>query len=641
MSDSCEALGDGGAIAEEIPGFKSRPQQLELARAVESAIADQSVLIGEAGTGVGKTFAYLVPALLSGRKTIVSTGTRHLQDQLYHTDLPRVIKALKLSPKRALLKGRANYLCEERLQVAMRNPALADPSLQADFQKIAQWASLTRSGDISECTLVPEDAMAWAHCVSEEHHCAGHDADALETCYVAKARRKAQGADIVVVNHHLLCADLALKETGFGELLPEADTLIVDEAHQLPEVASVFFGDRISSRQLLELSRDVVGAQITEAPEELELRSLANVFDTKIKQFRLALGDEGRREAWAKVLETEEVSAAMVALSDHLVDVIERLQLNAARGKQLESVWQRAVATQEVLKRFADGEIDKRILWFETYKFGFALNSTPLDVSWPLQRAKANMSCAWVLVSATMAVNKSFDHFSRQLGFADAKTVLLDSPFDYKRNALMFAPGDMPEPNSPSYTRAVIDVAVPCLEASEGRCFLLFTSHRAMREAYELLKDRVDYPLYMQGDQSKHELLESFKNSGNGVLLGTSSFWEGVDVRGEALQLVIIDKLPFASPGDPVLEARISAIKERDGNPFFEFQLPQAIVALKQGVGRLIRDYDDQGVLVICDPRLTTRSYGRQVVESLPPMLRTRDPSVIQRFFNRKKVCAS
>jgi len=634
--ESAELLGADGAFAAAIDGFAPREAQQRLAAAVESAIADGAALIGEAGTGVGKTFAYLVPALLCGKKVIVSTGTRHLQDQLFLKDLPRVRDVLGVPLHAALLKGRANYLCRHRLRHARGNPALRDPVLQSQLGTIDAWAAKTRSGDISEVAEIPESAMVWQYVTSNSDFCAEHERDELDDCFVHAARREAQEADLVVVNHHLFLADLAIKEEGYGEVLPSADALILDEAHQLPETAGNFFGERFTSRQLIELARDTIGEQLRDAADAVDLRFAAEGLENASRDLRLAFGVEPRRASWGEVEGDDKLQRALGKLLLAYDELLAQLEPNAARGKGLESCQRRAREQAALLGRFHDASETGTVYWFETYRTGYALSLTPLDVAAPFRKAMAGLPAAWVFTSATLSVGGEFAHFRARLGLPrEAREVLLDSPFDYRHNALLYVPQEMPEPNSPGYTRAVLEAALPLIRAAGGRAFLLFTSHRALREAADWLLDRLDLPTFVQGDKPKRELLASFAESGNGVLLGTHSFWEGVDVRGEALQLVVIDKLPFASPGDPVLAARMQAMQRQNLSPFFHYQIPQAVIALKQGAGRLIRDVDDRGVLMLCDPRLISRGYGRVFIHSLPGMSRTRRADTVQRFFAR------
>ncbi len=637
-----EALfGADGPLARRIEGFSLRPQQAEMAAAVATTLDAGGVLITEAGTGTGKTFAYLVPALASGRKVIVSTGTRNLQDQLFHRDLPMVRKALSLSTTVALLKGRSNYLCLHRLDNALLDPTSRRRELAADLAKVREWSTVTRSGDVAELRQVPERAPAWPLVTSTTDNCLGQDCPVYARCYLAEARRRAQEADLVVVNHHLICADFALRDDGFGELLPTADAVVVDEAHQLPEVAGNFFGQSVSGRQLLELARDAQLEYRREAGDQPELTERSATLEKAVRDLRLLFGVEPRRGAWAEVETDTRVQYGLSTLRGALGDLEQVLEALAGRGKGLDSCRERSVRLGGLLDAVSDPDAEQAIRWFETFPQSFRLNRTPLEIAGTLRSHMDRLARGWIFTSATLAVGGRFEHFQRQMGLEQAHTACWDSPFDYPHQALWFVPRGLPDPNRPDYTDAVVEIAVPVLQASRGRAFLLFTSHRALQRAAQLLVDRIGFPLLVQGEAPKNDLLERFRRLGDAVLLGTASFWEGVDVRGGALSCVIIDKLPFASPGDPVLQARIEALRRQGGNPFMELQVPQAAIALKQGAGRLIRDERDRGVLVLCDPRLLSRPYGHLLLASMPPMARTRELEDVVRFFEGEKTVDS
>jgi ATP-dependent DNA helicase DinG len=622
-----ELLGDAGPFAAAVEGFAARSQQQAMADAVQDAIEQYDALVVEAGTGVGKTFAYLVPALLSGGKVIVSTGTKTLQDQLFHKDLPVVRRALGINATTALLKGRANYLCLHRLGTALHEAG----GVRGELDEVRRWSGGTSSGDIGELPQVPEGSPVWPRVTSTTDNCLGSECPDFASCHVVKARRAAQEADLVVINHHLFMADLVLREEGFGEILPSANALILDEAHQLAEIASDFFGTVLSSRQLIELARDTVAETLNEAPDAVELRDQAPLLEQAAQGLRAVMGPAGRREPWARLAHRPEIESALARLRDTLTDLESLLDAAAERGKGLQACHQRAGLLRARLAAIEDPAPDT-VQWFETYPRGFVLHTTPLDIAETFRGRLQAHPCAAVFTSATLAVGSSFQHFTGRLGLEEAQTLQLDSPFDYEQNALIYLPTGLPDPNEPGYTRAVVEAARPLIESAGGRSFLLFTSHRALQEAAGLLQGRIDYPLLIQGQRSRRELIEHFRLHGNAVLLGTSSFWEGVDVRGSALGLVVIDRLPFAAPSDPVLQARIESIRRDGRNPFTALQLPRAVIGLKQGVGRLIRDVDDRGVLMLCDPRITTRPYGRSFLESLPPMPRTREPSVARQF---------
>ncbi len=629
-----DVLGADGLLSRTIEGFAHRPQQLDMAEAVGEALEQGGSLIAEAGTGTGKTFAYLVPALLSGQKVIISTGTRNLQDQLFLRDLPRLREAMASPVQVALLKGRANYLCIHRMETALLDDRGHSRENLRWLMKVRNWSGLTERGDISELADIPEDATIWPQVTSTTDNCLGQDCNAWSKCHLVEARRRAQEADIVVVNHHLLCADFAIKDDGFGELLPGADAFIIDEAHQLPEVASNFFGTTVSTRQLLDLTRDTQAEYHREAGDFPKLLEQLDIVARSARDLRLAFGQAMRRGAWTEVENDTAISAALDTCCDQLAGLKTMLETIKGRGKGLDSCLARCEGLgRQLHELISPEEGDEDIRWFETYMQSLRLNSTPLDVAAVFGLQMQRHPAAWIFTSATLAVGESFEHFQQQLGLFEAVTQKWDSPFDYPNQALWFVPRDMPQPNEPGYTEAVVDLVVPILEASAGRAFLLFTSHRALRQAADLLEDQVDFPLLVQGSAPKAELLERFVEYGNAVLLGTASFWEGVDVRGDALSLVVIDKLPFASPGDPVLQARLDAIRRRGGNPFMQHQVPQAAIALKQGAGRLIRDVTDRGVLVMCDPRLLKKGYGQTFLDAMPPFGRTRDLDQVLDFF--------
>jgi len=632
--DMVELLGADGPLARHTPGFAPRLQQQQMATAVEAVLDEGGTLIVEAGTGTGKTYAYLAPALLSGMRVIISTGTRHLQDQLYHRDLPLVRQALNSSMEIALLKGRGNYLCRYRLRLTEQEGRLASREQVAELRRIHAWTRRTRHGDIAEVSNVPETSPIWPRVTSTVDNCLGQDCPDLNDCFLAKARREAQAADLLVINHHLFFADMALKETGFAELLPGAEAIILDEAHQLPEVASYFFGKTLSSRQLLELTRDTLVEQLQDAPDFLGLLECIRALETAVAALRAALGSTDRRALWHEVADQPAIQEAVAYLTLELDTLGLALQEAAVRGKGLENCYRRSVdLAQRLMVLTGTDRESGHVSWFETRGQGFILSLTPLDIASTFQGRMTAQPGAWIFTSATLAVRQRFDHFAARLGLADYAALCLDSPFDFAGNTLLYHPPKLPDPATPGYTSALLEAALPVLEASQGRAFLLFTSYRALREAEGWLADRIAYPLLTQGQLPKAALLTQFRELGNAVLLGTASFWEGVDVRGEALSCVIIDRLPFAPPGDPVMQARIESLRQQGGNPFMDYQLPQAVIALKQGVGRLIRDVSDRGVLVLGDPRLLSKSYGRVFLDSLPPMPRTRQLERVQAFF--------
>ena len=634
MNDYHAMLGVAGPLARQVAGFMPRAAQQQMAEAVAAAILSHEKLIVEAGTGTGKTFAYLLPAVDSGRKIIISTGTRHLQDQLFHKDLPVVREALKAPVNTTLLKGRANYLCRHRLALTAGEGRYLSRQQLHELEQIRAWSQRTGSGDIAGLGALSEESSLWPRVTSTVDNCLGQECDYYRDCFVVRARRAAMEADVVVINHHLLFADMMLREEGFGELLPGVDAVIVDEAHQLPEVASVFFGTSLSSHQLHELIRDIQIEALREAADMSDLPESAQQLEGIVRRIRLALGHADRRGGWAEIGEDNPVQEPLQELTAGLTRLADRLQAASERGKGLDSCRQRTMVVLERLRCLLEAASGETIPWFETQRQSFRLNLTPLDLAPAFRKALEGSTGAWIFTSATLAVGANFDHFASRLGLEKARTLQLESPFDYQRNALLYLPEALPDPADRGYTQAVVACARTVITASQGRTFLLFTSHSALQEAATLLEGTVDYPLLVQGSAPRTDLLARFRHLGNAILLGTSSFWEGVDVRGNALSCVIIDKLPFASPGDPVLQARCDALRRQGRNPFIDYQLPNAVIALKQGAGRLIRDVDDRGVLVLCDPRLRRRSYGRIFLNSLPGMRRIATVQEIHDFFS-------
>ena len=652
------ALAPGGALADTIAGFAPRPAQQRLAAAVAQTFEQGDVLLAEAGTGTGKTYAYLVPALLSGLKTIVSTGTRALQDQLYHRDLPRVRDALGVGLKSALLKGRANYLCRYRLEQA-KGERFASREQAAQFQRILAWSGRTRMGDLAELDGLADDSPLLPLVTSTAENCLGSDCPFWAECFVVQARQRAQAADLVVVNHHLLLADLALKQEGFGEILPGAQAFVVDEAHQLPELAAQFFGESLGARPLLELARDAL-RECKDVPGALALlQPPAAQLEHAVRALRAAMETLPLRGTRQRALQQAPVGEAFEALVGALAQLAAALAPLREASPGLDACHARALDAGARLARwlggtgsesFSDGEASPRdgttpendsdpiafsdddVRWYELTPRGFRLQRTPLDVSAPLRSHREQSRAAWVFTSATLSVAGDFAHFAGRLGLQAPHTLLEPSPFDWDRQALCYLPPGLPPPMSRDYTASLLDALRPVLEASGGRAFVLFASHRALREAAQALRGS-PWPLFVQGEAPRAQLLQRFRDSGNGVLLGTASFREGVDVPGDALTVVAIDKLPFAAPDDPVFEARLQAVRRAGGNPFRDEQLPQAVIALKQGAGRLIRTETDRGVLVLCDPRLSGKSYGRVFLESLPPLPRTRELGDVEAFF--------
>ena len=627
-----------GPLARVMKDFRARPFQLEMAQAVAQAIAGRGMLVAEAGTGTGKTVAYLVPALLSGGKVIISTGTKTLQDQLFDSDIPLVREALNAPVTVALLKGRANYVCHHHLERALADGRLPTRDDVRYLGEIERFARTSATGDKAECGSVPENAGAWLLATSTRENCLGSQCGHYERCFVMEARRKALAADVVVVNHHLFFADLALRDEGVAELLPACNTVVFDEAHQLPDTATLFFSDSVSTTQLVTLVRDTRFEAAASAKDHAALPAAAQALEKAARDLRLAFRQDGGRLPARELEDNREFGEALDAVMVALDRLAGELKGQAERAEGLKRCWQRALEAAERIERWRSGLEDSHVKWVELFGHSLHLNSTPLSVADIFGERMSGEARACIFTSATLSVNRDFAHYCGQMGLLEARTASWDSPYDFARQALLYVPEGLPEPNTPAHTDAVVDAALPLIEAAGGGAFMLFTSLRAMRNGYERLRQAfeargLDYPLLMQGEGSRSEMLVRFRDLGNAVLVGSQSFWEGVDVRGEALSLVAIDKLPFAPPDDPVLAARIDRMNREGRSAFFEYQLPEAVITLKQGAGRLIRDETDRGVLMLCDPRLLSRSYGKRVLASLPPMKLTRSAQEAADFF--------
>jgi ATP-dependent DNA helicase DinG len=671
------ALSAGGALDQVLSGFLPRRSQQELAVSIAVAIEARESLVAEAGTGTGKTFAYLVPLLLSGARALVSTGTRPLQDQLYHRDLPAVRAALGLDFNSALLKGRSNYVCHHHLERNRQEGRFPDPGIGPRLQKIARFAAVSASGDRAQCPDVPEDDPAWIWATSTRENCLGQDCPESRRCFVMKARKDALSADVVVVNHHLFLADLILRDESMGELLPSVDAVIFDEAHQLPEAATEFFGESVSTRQLLDFSRDLVRSGLVQAPDGADWRTQADRLERSVRDLRLILDvpsslgprsglalrpasiqrsvPAGVRRLTMQALRGDQaLLEALEDLASELVSICALTCANAGRGPDLDRCGVRATELLERLQRWihaldrpapeAAPEVDVEavdtmdagasngspaVLWAEVSSQSVSLRRTPLSVADPFRRHREALPQAWIFVSATLAMADDFRHYTEALGLDAVRCERWESPFDFARQAALWIPSGIGEPNTPGFTARLAEAVWPLLCANRGRAFVLCTSLRGLREMAQCLRGLDDgttgAPMQwlVQGEAPRAALLERFRTAKHpAVLIGSASFWEGVDVAGDALSVVVIDKLPFAPPDDPVLEARALALRQAGRDPFRDEQLPQAALALKQGAGRLIRSESDRGVLVIGDTRISSRSYGRRLLASLPPFSR-------------------
>ena len=645
MSNLADHFSDQGSLARAIPGFSARPQQVEMAARISDALREHRVLVAEAGTGTGKTFAYLVPALLAGGKVIISTGTKTLQDQLFKRDLPTVRAALRVPVDVALLKGRANYVCPYHLERNGRDGRFQTPQDAADLRVIARFAQITQSGDKAECAEVPEDSAAWLSATSTRDNCLGQECQYYkDDCFVLKARKRAMEADVVVVNHHLFFADVMLRDEGMGELLPAANAVIFDEAHQLPETASLFFGESVTTSQLLELARDTRSETIAAARDFVALIDATRALEKVARDLRLAVKAENARFGYAQMLENEEFMKAVEALGSELDRFHQLVESQAERSEGLANCLRRTEEMQARLIAWRAPEAPELIRWVEVFTQSLALNATPLHVSDVFRRQMGNQPKSWIFTSATLAIGSDFSHYLNEMGLSQldppADTAVWGSPFNYGEQAMLFAPQGMPNPNSPDYVERVAEVAFPLIRAAQGRTFVLCTSLRAMRRIHELLAERMAreqlaLPMLLQGEGSRSDLLARFRRLGNAVLIASQSFWEGVDVPGDALSVVVIDKLPFAPPDDPVLAARVEYLEKKGLNPFFVYQLPRTVINMKQGAGRLIRTEQDRGVLCICDPRMIDKPYGKRVWRSLPPMRRSREVAEVVSFLEQ------
>ncbi|MDE4014610.1 ATP-dependent DNA helicase [Glaesserella parasuis] len=631
-----DAFSPEGTLSQNIHGFRPRDAQLEMAQAVGRAVKFAKSAVIEAGTGTGKTFAYLVPALLSGKKTIISTGSKNLQDQLFNRDLPTIQKALKYKGKVALLKGRANYLCLERLDQVIAMGVVGDKSVLADLAKVRKWHTGTKTGDLSECITIAEDSPILPQLVSTAESCLGSDCPNYKECYVVQARRRALEADVVVVNHHLFCADMAVKETGFGELIPDAELIIFDEAHQLPDIASQYFGQSLTSRQLFDICKDSNIVYRTELKDLAQLGKASDHLQKVVQDFRLLLGDGNKRGNLREILQDPKVVEGFAKLNENIDFLSEVVKKSLGRSETLDKIFERLAEVKAQLKRLGDTSVVGYCYWYEINGRSFGLHITPLTVADKFGEQMRANQVGWIFTSATLEVGGKFDHFCQRLGIENAEQMVLQSPFDYARQSLLCVPRYLPDTNKSHTLTELGQLLKPVIEANNGRCFLLCTSYFMMRGLADFLREQSSLSVLLQGETSKSRLLKKFVAEPNSVLVATQSFWEGIDVRGDALSLVIIDKLPFTAPDEPLLKARMEDCKLQGGDPFNDIQIPEAVITLKQGVGRLIRDVTDRGAVIICDSRLVMRQYGSTFLKSLPPSKRTRDLAKVLTFLKEK-----
>lgn len=623
-----------GPLAEALEDYQVREQQLDLSKAIEETIKDKAVLVAEAGTGTGKTFAYLAPALQSNKKIIISTGTKNLQEQLYKRDLPQVKKMLKLQKQTALLKGRSNYLCLHRTKINEVSERGLDKEVLNEFKTVMKWASGTKTGDMSDLNQLKEDAKVLPLVTSTIDNCLGKDCSYFEDCFLVKARQKAMMADIVVVNHHLFFADLALKEQGFGELIPNVETVIFDEAHLIPDIASEYFGENLSTRQLNDLLKDLVKLQKVQLKDANQLSECAQKCQYAVADFRALFGQDPERGNWTQALKRPDVKKQITLLSEELSKLNQVAQLNLGRDKDIDALIEKLTAFDERLNLFLLEDHKDVSLWYETSKYHAVLHLTPLSIASQFNKVTQTRDTSWVFTSATLAIDGDFSHYQGLMGLETARTKCFDSPFNYQQQAMLCVPRYLPEPNHRDMKKALISTCISLIKAAKGRSFMLFTSHHMMRVVAQAVSEEIENTLFVQGERSKSLLLKDYLADSKSVLFATGAFWEGVDVKGNDLLCVLIDKLPFASPDDPLLQARLDDCRKQGGTPFFDIQIPQAVIALKQGAGRLIRDFNDKGVLVICDNRLVTKAYGGKFLASLPPMKKTRDLKIVEDFLS-------
>ncbi len=636
-----------------------------MAAAVYDTIDSGGTLIAEAGTGTGKTFAYLVPALLAGGKVLLSTGTKPLQDQLFRKDLPAVLDALRINAATALLKGRANYVCLHRMARAEGEGLLPTREDVGHLRSVVRFASTTATGDRAELATVPENAAIWPLVTSTRDNCLGAECPRFAECFVYKARRDAQAADIVVVNHHLFMADLALRDDSIRDFLPTVNTVVLDEAHQLPSIAADFFGASLSVAQLLEAGRDARALGLARAPDGASWITLTSQFERAVRDVRLALGAVGlaigTRTPLERIERRGDLRPAFDELDRACVDLARALEINRGRDAELDLLiprladlrrglagWSRALS--KPASDSSEDDFDDQttvdampsVRWISVSTHGAQFNETPLRPGQALARAREAQPQPWILTSATLTAAGRFDHYLTEVGIEGASTARWNSPFDFTKQAMLYLPQSMPSPYDVHFAHKVADAAWPLVRGNGGRAFILCTTLRAVDKVAERLRqlmalDDQPLPLLVQGASTRRALIEAFRSSGNAVLVGSISFWEGIDIRGDALSLVVIDKLPFAPPDDPVVEAKIRYLRKSGRNPFNEYQLPEAIMLMKQGAGRLIRDETDRGVLMILDERVLTKPYGKTVLSSLPPFARTRSEAEAVEFLTRRR----
>jgi ATP-dependent DNA helicase DinG len=636
---------DAGPLARTLPEYEARPAQLLMAAAVADTLEHGGVLLAEAGTGTGKTLAYLVPAILSRQRVLVSTGTKNLQEQIFFKDLPVLRESLSVPFSATYMKGRGNYLCRHRYDSFRESGLIRSFEEVGHLRTLDEWLTHTETGDRAEVEDLPEDLAFWPEIAATSENCIGGECPRYNDCFVVRMRQRAAEADLVIVNHHLLCADAAVRESTFGEVIPNCRFAIVDEAHQLEDVATQYFGLSLSNYRIDDFARDVmraVGARLVPdrdraaqlAGDVDHIRDHSRIFFAAVQMLRYELG--GGSDARVRV--TGDQLAPLSDAGAALINALEAIEADVALTKDLPedviALGRRAAELRDDLRFLLRADDPKYVYFLETRGRGLFLRAAPIDVSDIVRKLLIDRMQATVLTSATLTVDGSFDYVRARLGIAEAQEIKLDSEFDYARQAILYLPRRMPDPRSPQFVQSAAREVVEILKRTAGRAFVLFTSYANLRDVHRLASAELEYPIFVQGSAPRSALLRDFKTTPHAVLLATSSFWQGVDVVGEALSCVIIDKLPFASPGDPITAARIESIAAQGGSPFGDYQVPLAILALKQGLGRLLRHRQDRGVLAVLDPRLRTMGYGRRFLGSLPPAPVTQDLDAIVRFFD-------